>query len=58
MKNTGLFSFPVAALSVALLLPGLTYAQGINAEPRRILPTNLTKPEPTKQRKWYLHVHI
>ena len=27
MKNTGLISFPVAALSIALLLPGLTYAQ-------------------------------
>ncbi len=33
MKNTGLLSFPVAALSVALLLPGLTYAQNVNAEP-------------------------
>jgi hypothetical protein len=27
LKNTGLISFPVAALSLALLLPGLTYAQ-------------------------------
>jgi hypothetical protein len=27
LKNTGLVSFPVAALSLALLLPGLTYAQ-------------------------------
>jgi len=27
LKNTGLISFPVAALSIALLLPRLTYAQ-------------------------------
>lgn len=33
MKNTGLISFPVAALSMALLLPGLTYAQSANSEP-------------------------
>jgi|GEM_PF-1298969 len=34
LKNTGLFSFPVAALSMALLLPGLTYAQStVDSQP-------------------------
>jgi hypothetical protein len=34
MKNTGLFSFPAAALSMALLLPGLIYAQDtVNSQP-------------------------
>ena len=32
MKNTGLISFPVAALSMALLLPGFASAQSANSE--------------------------
>jgi len=53
MKNTGLLSFPVAALSVALLLPGLTYAQNVNAEPSQDSANQSNQlGAPTKQRKW------